>query len=95
MSDLSRTTYWKEAVKVCPPDLVIVHSAKVADDVDDAEDKAALGEHGQVGAALVAIDRVFGAQVGQEIPNLHVRQPQTSDHLYQDIWPHVESMPHL
>lgn len=56
--------------------LVIVDGAKVADDVDDSKDKAALGEHGQVGAVLVAIDRVLVGQRRQILPDLHAAQPQ-------------------
>ena len=41
--------------------LVHEHGAKVADDVDDAEDEAGLGEHGEVGGAhVVAQGRVLG-----------------------------------
>lgn len=50
--------------------LVNKDGAKVADDVDNAEDEAALGEHGQVGASQVAVHGEHVCHFVQVLPHL-------------------------
>ena len=46
--------------------LVLEDGGEVADDVDDAEDDAVLGAHGEVGALGVARDGLLGGGLGEE-----------------------------
>ena len=54
--------------------LVIEDSAEVADDIDDSEDQAALGEHGEVGATHVAGNGIDSGLFLQVLPHLHSMQ---------------------
>lgn len=53
-----------------PVSLVVEHCGKVADDVDDTEDEAILGAHGEVATASVSVDGSLQSSLDEELVHL-------------------------